>query len=583
MNIDARLTAKLFSACPPDGTQKAKLEAVLSKKYGEAVALVWQEDRSVAGGFRIELGSEVIDWTAEGRLSQLKEKLTGIKSADSSVIPLIRDAVKNWVPEVCAREVGSVLTVADGIAYVDGLKGATYGEILLFEGGIRGMVQELREDRIGCILFGRVDEVSEGTSVYRTGKTAGIGVSDGMVGRVVDALGAPIDDGGDITVDEYRMIENPAPGIMDRQPVNTPMETGILSIDSMFPIGRGQRELIIGDRQTGKTSIAIDTILNQKGKDMICIYVAIGQKASSVAQIAEMLRKRGAMEYSIIVCASAGESASMQYIAPYAGAAIGEYFMNRGKDVLIVYDDLSKHAIAYRALSLLLGRSPGREAYPGDVFYLHSRLLERAARLSDARGGGSMTALPIVETQAGDVSAYIPTNIISITDGQIFLESSLFFSGQRPAVNVGLSVSRVGGAAQTKAMKKAVGTLRLDLAQYREMEVFTQFSSDLDEDTKSQLAYGQSLMYILRQGRSAPLSQTQQIVTLVSAMAHIYQQVPVAQVCALRDDILKEFAANRQSLMLELEQGTSLTDDLRGQIIEFAKTALEKFQRTGGR
>ena len=583
MNTDARLTAKLFSACPPDGTQKAKLEAVLSKKYGEAVVLVWQEDRSVAGGFRIELGSEVIDWTAEGRLSQLKEKLTGIKSADSSVIPLIRDAVKNWVPEVCAREVGSVLTVADGIAYVDGLKGATYGEILLFEGGIRGMVQELREDRIGCILFGRVDEVSEGTSVYRTGKTAGIGVSDGMVGRVVDALGAPIDDGGDITVDEYRMIENPAPGIMDRQPVNTPMETGILSIDSMFPIGRGQRELIIGDRQTGKTSIAIDTILNQKGKDMICIYVAIGQKASSVAQIAEMLRKRGAMEYSIIVCASAGESASMQYIAPYAGAAIGEYFMNRGKDVLIVYDDLSKHAIAYRALSLLLGRSPGREAYPGDVFYLHSRLLERAARLSDARGGGSMTALPIVETQAGDVSAYIPTNIISITDGQIFLESSLFFSGHRPAVNVGLSVSRVGGAAQTKAMKKAVGTLRLDLAQYREMEVFTQFSSDLDEDTKSQLAYGQSLMYILRQGRSAPLSQTQQIVTLVSAMAHIYQQVPVAQVCALRDDILKEFAANRQSLMLELEQGTPLTDDLRGQIIEFAKTALEKFQRTGGR
>ena len=583
MNTDARLTAKLFSACPPDGTQKAKLEAVLSKKYGEAVVLVWQEDRSVAGGFRIELGSEVIDWTAEGRLSQLKEKLTGIKSADSSVIPLIRDAVKNWVPEVCAREVGSVLTVADGIAYVDGLKGATYGEILLFEGGIRGMVQELREDRIGCILFGRVDEVSEGTSVYRTGKTAGIGVSDGMVGRVVDALGAPIDDGGDITVDEYRMIENPAPGIMDRQPVNTPMETGILSIDSMFPIGRGQRELIIGDRQTGKTSIAIDTILNQKGKDMICIYVAIGQKASSVAQIAEMLRKRGAMEYSIIVCASAGESASMQYIAPYAGAAIGEYFMNRGKDVLIVYDDLSKHAIAYRALSLLLGRSPGREAYPGDVFYLHSRLLERAARLSDARGGGSMTALPIVETQAGDVSAYIPTNIISITDGQIFLESSLFFSGQRPAVNVGLSVSRVGGAAQTKAMKKAVGTLRLDLAQYREMEVFTQFSSDLDEETKSQLAYGQSLMYILRQGRSAPLSQTQQIVTLVSAMAHIYQQVPVAQVCALRDDILKEFAANRQSLMLELEQGTPLTDDLRGQIIEFAKTALEKFQRTGGR
>ena len=579
---DARLTARLFSACPPDNAQKAKLEDVLSKKYGRAVDLVWQEDRSVAGGFRIQLGTEIIDWTAEGRLEQLKEKLTELKS-QGSVIPLIRDTVKSWVPEVCAREVGSVLTVADGIAYVDGLEGATYGEILLFEGGIRGMVQELRAGRIGCILFGRVEEVSEGAAVYRTGKTAGIGVSDAMLGRVVDALGAPIDGGGDIPVDEYRMIESPAPGIIDRQPVNTPMQTGILSIDSMFPIGRGQRELIIGDRQTGKTAIAIDTILNQKGKDMICIYVAIGQKASSVAQIAELLRRHEAMDYTIVVCAGAGESASMQYIAPYAGAAIGEYFMNRGKDVLIVYDDLSKHAIAYRALSLLLGRSPGREAYPGDVFYLHSRLLERAARLSDARGGGSMTALPIVETQAGDVSAYIPTNIISITDGQIFLESSLFFSGHRPAVNVGLSVSRVGGAAQTKAMKKAVGTLRLDLAQYREMEVFTQFSSDLDEETKSQLAYGQSLMYILRQGRSAPLSQAQQIVTLVTAMAHIYQQVPVAQVCQLRDFLLGEFAVSRQTLMLQLEQGAALTDELRGQINDFAKTALEKFKRTGGR
>ena len=579
MNTDARLTAKLLSACPPDSAQKEKLEDVLSKKYGKAVELVWQEDRTAQGGFRIELGSEVIDWTAEGRLEQLKERLTGLKS-EGSVIPLIRDAVKSWVPEVCAREVGSVLTVADGIAYVEGLEGATYGEILLFEGGIRGMVQELRSGRIGCILFGRVEEVSEGTAVYRTGKTAGI---DGMIGRVVDALGAPIDGGGDIRVDEYRMIESPAPGIVDRQPVNTPMQTGILSIDSMFPIGRGQRELIIGDRQTGKTAIAIDTILNQKGKDMICIYVAIGQKASSVAQIAELLRKHDAMRYTIVVCAGAGESASMQYIAPYAGAAIGEYFMNKGKDVLIVYDDLSKHAIAYRALSLLLGRSPGREAYPGDVFYLHSRLLERAARLSDERGGGSMTALPIVETQAGDVSAYIPTNIISITDGQIFLESSLFFSGHRPAVNVGLSVSRVGGAAQTKAMKKAVGTLRLDLAQYREMEVFTQFSSDLDEETKSQLAYGQSLMYILRQGRSAPLSQGQQIVTLVTAMAHLYQQVPVAQVCALRDFLLGEFAAQRQSLMLQLEQGAALDDELRGQINDFAKTALEKFKRAGGR
>ena len=580
---DPRLTARLLSACPPDDAQRARLEEVLAKKYGRPVELSWQEDKTASGGFRIEVGSEVIDWTAEGRLGQLKERLAALKAGEQSVIPLIRDTVRDWVPEVCAREVGSVLSVADGIAYVDGLEDAAYGEILLFEGGIRGMVQELRGHRIGCILFGRVEEVSEGSAVYRTGKTAGIGVSDAMIGRVVDALGAPIDDGGEIPADDYRMIESPAPGIIDRQPVNTPMQTGILSIDSMFPIGRGQRELIIGDRQTGKTSIAIDTILNQKGKDMICIYVAIGQKASSVAQIAEMLRKHDAMAYTIIVCASAGESASMQYIAPYAGASIGEYFMNKGKDVLIVYDDLSKHAIAYRALSLLLGRSPGREAYPGDVFYLHSRLLERAARLSDARGGGSMTALPIVETQAGDVSAYIPTNVISITDGQIFLESSLFFSGHRPAVNVGLSVSRVGGAAQTKAMKKAVGTLRLDLAQYREMEVFTQFSSDLDEDTKNQLAYGQSLMYILRQGRCSPLSQAQQIVTLVTAMARIYQQVPVAQVCSLRDYLLSEFAAGRSQLMQELEQGTALTDEVRQQIVDFAKTALEKFRRAGGR
>ena len=580
---DARLTARLLSACPPDAAQKAKLEDVLAKRYGRPVALSWQEDKTASGGFRIEIGSEVIDWTAEGRLGQLKERLAALKTGGQSVIPLIRDTVRDWVPEISAREVGSVLSVADGIAYVDGLENAAYGEILLFESGIRGMVQELRGHRIGCILFGRVEEVSEGSAVYRTGRTAGIGVSDAMIGRVVDALGAPIDDAGDIPVDAYRMIESPAPGIIDRQPVNTPMQTGILSIDSMFPIGRGQRELIIGDRQTGKTSIAIDTILNQKGKDMICIYVAIGQKASSVAQIAEMLRKHDAMAYTIIVCASAGESASMQYIAPYAGASIGEYFMNKGKDVLIVYDDLSKHAIAYRALSLLLGRSPGREAYPGDVFYLHSRLLERAARLSDARGGGSMTALPIVETQAGDVSAYIPTNIISITDGQIFLESSLFFSGHRPAVNVGLSVSRVGGAAQTKAMKKAVGTLRLDLAQYREMEVFTQFSSDLDEETKNQLAYGQSLMYILRQGRCSPLSQAQQIVTLVTAMARIYQQVPVSQVCPLRDYLLGEFAAGRLQLMQELEQGAALTDEVRQQIVDFAKTALDKFRRAGGR
>ena len=574
---DPRLTAKLFSACPPDSAQKAKLEEVLAKKYGRPVELSWQEDKTASGGFRIEIGSEVIDWTAEGRLDQLKERLAALKAGGQSVIPLIRDTVRDWVPEVCAREVGSVLSVADGIAYVGGLENAAYGEILLFEGGIRGMVQELRGHRIGCILFGRVEEVSEGSAVYRTGKTAGIGVSDAMIGRVVDALGAPIDDGGDIPADAYRMIESPAPGIIDRQPVNTPMQTGILSIDSMFPIGRGQRELIIGDRQTGKTSIAIDTILNQKGKDMICIYVAIGQKASSVAQIAEMLRKHDAMAYTIIVCASAGESASMQYIAPYAGASIGEYFMNKGKDVLIVYDDLSKHAIAYRAMSLLLERSPGREAYPGDVFYLHSRLLERAAHLSGEKGGGSITALPIIETQSGDVSAYIPTNVISITDGQLILETRLFFSGQRPAVNVGLSVSRVGGDAQTKAMKKAAKTIRLDLSQYREMESFTQFASDLDESTAKLLSYGQGLMRMLRQKQFHPYKQYEQVILLVAGLNHVFQEIVPEQLDAFIPALLQHFGETQGALCNAIEQTGQLSDDQQSQIIEIAKEFVQNY------
>ena len=572
---DPRLTAKLFSACPPDSAQKAKLEEVLAKKYGRPVELSWQEDKTASGGFRIEIGSEVIDWTAEGRLDQLKERLAALKAGGQSVIPLIRDTVRDWVPELCAREVGSVLSVADGIAYVGGLENAAYGEILLFEGGIRGMVQELRGHRIGCILFGRVEEVSEGSAVYRTGKTAGIGVSDAMIGRVVDALGAPIDGGGDIPADAYRMIESPAPGIIDRQPVNTPMQTGILSIDSMFPIGRGQRELIIGDRQTGKTSIAIDTILNQKGKDMICIYVAIGQKASSVAQIAEMLRKHNAMAYTIIVCASAGESASMQYIAPYAGASIGEYFMNKGKDVLIVYDDLSKHAIAYRALSLLLGRSPGREAYPGDVFYLHSRLLERACRLTEEYGGGSMTAIPIIETLAGDVSAYIPTNVISITDGQIYLEKDLFFSGQRPAINVGLSVSRVGGSAQTKAVKKSAGTLRIDLARFRELEVFTQFSSDLDKETRQALDHGKRLMEILKQPLYNPMPVWKQAVILYVATSGLLSNVALEKVNEFVQGFVDSLQANQPGLIEEIQS----TGTLPGTVAEQIRTAMEAYQK----
>ena len=575
--------ALLLSPCPPTGEQKQAMEQVLSRRYGRPVVLTWQEDRSISSGFLIKLGDETIDWTAQGRLEQLKQQLSALPTGAGSVIPLIREAVDQWQPQIQARQAGRVLAVADGIASVSGLLGASYGEVLLFENGVRGMVQNLSQDQIDCILFDDESSVSEGSAVYCTGRTAGLPVGEGFLGRVINALGVPVDGKGPVTPQGYAPIESPAPGIVDRQPVDTPMETGILTIDSMVPIGRGQRELIIGDRQTGKTSIAIDTILNQKGKHMVCIYVAIGQKVSSVAQITEQLRRGGAMDYTIVVCAGAGEAASMQYIAPYSGAAMGEYFMDRGQDVLIVYDDLSKHAIAYRALSLLLGRSPGREAYPGDVFYLHSRLLERSARLSAARGGGSMTALPIVETQAGDVSAYIPTNIISITDGQLFLESSLFFSGQRPAVNVGLSVSRVGGAAQTKAMKSAVGSLRLDLAQYREMAVFTQFSSDLDEETRSQLQYGQSLMQILRQGRGSPMSQAQQIVTLVCATAHLYQKLPLEQIAPFQKALLAAFAQQCAPLMDRLEQGLALTQDDRTQILEQAGQALERFQSSSGR
>ena len=575
--------ALLLSPCPPTGEQKQAMEQVLSRRYGRPVVLTWQEDRSISSGFLIKLGDETIDWTAQGRLEQLKQQLSALPTGAGSVIPLIREAVDQWQPQIQARQAGRVLAVADGIASVSGLPGASYGEVLLFENGVRGMVQNLSQDQIDCILFDDESSVSEGSAVYCTGRTAGLPVGEGFLGRVINALGVPVDGKGPVTPQGYAPIESPAPGIVDRQPVDTPMETGILTIDSMFPIGRGQRELIIGDRQTGKTSIAIDTILNQKGKHMVCIYVAIGQKVSSVAQITEQLRRGGAMDYTIVVCAGAGEAASMQYIAPYSGAAMGEYFMDRGQDVLIVYDDLSKHAIAYRALSLLLGRSPGREAYPGDVFYLHSRLLERSARLSAARGGGSMTALPIVETQAGDVSAYIPTNIISITDGQLFLESSLFFSGQRPAVNVGLSVSRVGGAAQTKAMKSAVGSLRLDLAQYREMAVFTQFSSDLDEETRSQLQYGQSLMQILRQGRGSPMSQAQQIVTLVCATAHLYQKLPLEQIAPFQKALLAAFAQQCAPLMDRLEQGLALTQDDRTQILKQAGQALERFQSSSGR
>ena len=528
--------AYLYSAEEPSQEQLERLRAFLEKKYQKTVGVVWRKDESVHDGFRIEVGTsvyrwqldQIYDWSAAGKSRQLKEQVAQAVRSHGDVMPLVRQTIRGFEPAPHADEVGAVLTVGDGIATVSGLAGAEYGEILLFDGGLKGMILDLRESEIGCVIFGDDSEIVEGSMVRRTGKVAGTPVGEGFLGRVVNALGEPIDDAGEIAAEDYYPVEAPAPGIIDRQPVDQPLETGILTIDSMFPIGRGQRELIIGDRQTGKTAIALDTILNQKGKNIVCIYVAIGQKASSVAQLVETLRRRDAMDYTIVMAATASDSATLQYIAPYAGCALGEYFMHRGRDVLIVYDDLSKHAVAYRALSLLLERSPGREAYPGDVFYLHSRLLERSAHLSDVLGGGSMTALPIVETQAGDVSAYIPTNIISITDGQIFLESSLFHAGQRPAVNVGLSVSRVGGAAQTQAMKKASGTLRLDLAQYREMEVFMQFSSDLDDTTKRQLHYGQGLMRLLRQEQYHPYSQHQQVILLTAALDHAFANVPVA-------------------------------------------------------
>ena len=571
------LTAELRSAVKPTEEQLRRFEKFLTGKYKRKVPLRWEEDPALKQGLRLQVGADMYDWTMQGRVRQFRDYVRGLESGSNDILPLMRQAVEDWTVAVAPEEIGEVTAVDGEIASVKGLDHVQYGEILLFSSGVKGMVQDLRRDGVSCILFGSGEEVCAGSMVRRTLKTAGMPVGEGYLGRVVDALGVPLDGRGRILPEGHRPIESPAPGILDRQPVNTPMETGLLAIDSMFPIGRGQRELIIGDRQTGKTAIALDAILNQKGKDVVCIYVAIGQKSSSVAQIVENLSRRGAMEYTAVVSAPASASAALQYIAPYAGCALGEYFMRQGRDVLIVYDDLSKHAIAYRTLSLLLERSPGREAYPGDVFYLHSRLLERAAHLSDELGGGSMTALPIVETQAGDVSAYIPTNIISITDGQIFLESDLFFAGQRPAVNVGLSVSRVGGDAQTKAVKKAVGTLRLDLAQYREMEVFTQFSSDLDDATKRQLAYGQGLMRLLRQPRYAPLSQHEQVVILAAAMARVMLEVPLERMDAFRAHLLSAVKEEAPDLCSRIDRTGRLAPEDREEIVSLAKRALESF------
>ena len=516
----------------------------------------------------------------KNKINKIKEQITqNVRKSSSTdknkIITTLKKEIKDYDFETSGEEVGTVISVGDGIARIYGLDHVKYGEIVVFECGIKGMVQDIKNKSVGCILFGNDVEIHEGTKVKRTHKNAGVPVGDKFIGRIVNALGEPIDGKGEIEADDYRFVEQPAPSVVERKSVSQPLETGILAIDSMFPIGRGQRELIIGDRQTGKTSIAIDTILNQKGKDCICIYNAIGQKASTVAKLVNTLEKAGAMEYTIVVCATAADPASLQYIAPYSATSIAEYFMYKGKDCLIVYDDLSKHAVAYRALSLLLERSPGREAYPGDVFYLHSRLLERSSRLSDELGGGSITALPIIETQAGDVSAYIPTNVISITDGQIFLESDLFFSGQRPAVNVGLSVSRVGGAAQTKAMKKAAGSLRVDLAQFREMEVFTQFSSDLDEETKAGLNYGKGLMELLKQPLGNPMSLADQVITLVGAIGKKFVNVPSDELKTYQRNLLEFFESSHFEIISEIEDKKVLTDELNSAILnaidEFGK------------
>ena len=484
---------------------------------------------------------------------------------------VIKEQIKNYTAKLETTDVGTVIQVADGIARIHGLENAMQGELLEFPGEVYGMVMNLEEDNVGVVLLGDSRAVNEGDVVKTTGRVVEVPVGDALTGRVVNALGQPIDEKGPIDTDKYRPVERVAYGVIDRQAVDTPVQTGIKAIDSMVPIGRGQRELIIGDRQTGKTAIAVDTIINQKGQNMHCIYVAIGQKASTVAGIVKTLKEHDAMEYTTVVASTASELAPLQYIAPYAGCAIGEEWMERGEDVLIIYDDLSKHATAYRTLSLLLRRPPGREAYPGDVFYLHSRLLERASRLSKELGGGSLTAIPIIETQAGDVSAYIPTNVISITDGQIYLETEMFHAGFRPAINAGLSVSRVGGAAQTKAMKKAAGSIRIDLAQYREMEVFTQFSSDLDETTKAQLQYGKCLMELLKQPLCNPLSMPQQVITLVAATHKVLVDVEVSKLKAFQMDMLQYFADMHKEIIDELNDKKVLSDELTEKIVEVAE------------
>ena len=546
--------ADLRAARTPREEDLERIKKEVAKLYDATeVILNVTVDDSLLSGYVLQIGDRVFDNSGRHAIDQMM--------ADKPSLATLKTRIEDYKPAATSEEGGVVISSADGIVEVEGMDRAVYGEIVTFENGAKGMVESVEPGRLGIMLFDGAETVGVGTMVTRSGKRAGIPVGDGFLGRVIDPLGEPIDGKGPIEAVGYNPIEKQAPGILERQSVDTPLHTGILAIDSMFPIGRGQRELIIGDRQTGKTSIATDAILNQKDTGVLCIYVAIGQKASSIARVAEDLKKHGAMGYTTIVAATASDSAPLQYIAPYAGTALAEYFMAQGKSVLIVYDDLSKHAVAYRAISLLLRRSPGREAYPGDVFYLHSRLLERSCRMSDALGGGSITALPIVETQAGDVSAYIPTNVISITDGQIFLESALFNAGNRPAVNVGLSVSRVGGAAQTKAMKKANANLRIELAQYKDMESFAPFSSDLDAETRHQLEHGKALTEMLKQPLYQPKTDAEQVVILVLASHGMLDEVPLAEQRARTAAFVRQFHADVSGTMDAITATGKLTPE----------------------
>ena len=566
---------RLICAEKPSDELVGKFRRAAAKKLGkDDVVLEVVVDSTLIGGYVLELDGKVYDKSVKNAVTGLQKELRRRAAGESTsgdVISMLKSEISGFKSKTEVAQKGHIITIRDGIVNADGLEGVMYGELVEFETGIKGIVQNINTDSVGIVLLGSESGLCEGSGVIRTKKKAGVPVGEGFIGRVVDALGAPIDGGDPVDEVDFYPVEAEAPGVCERRSVSVPLQTGILAIDSMFPIGRGQRELIIGDRQTGKTSIAVDTIINQKGQDMICIYVAIGQKASTVAKVVNDFKKHGAMDYTIVVAAMASDFAPLQWIAPYSGTAMAEYFMKQGKDVLIIYDDLSKHAVAYRAMSLLLERSPGREAYPGDVFYLHSRLLERSSRLDDEHGGGSITALPIIETQAGDVSAYIPTNVISITDGQIFLETQLFNAGVRPAVNVGLSVSRVGGAAQTKAMKKVSGTLRMDLAQYREMEVFTQFSSDLDKTTKDMLDFGDRLMELLKQPLYKPLPMHEQVILLCAANHKLLQDIPLREVRAFRRDLIDYITAAHPEIIAEINEKKVLTPELEEAIVKATK------------